>query len=177
MAYFEVGHFGRVSSLDQGLESRLYEAGGPSAQHGLLAEQVCECLVVESGLEDAGAGGSEPLCKCKGDLLGVAGIVLVDANEGRNSESLDEHIPFFVPGGLGSHHYDVDVFRRNDGLVGHSETVGELKCAALPDVGLDEFFVYLWLDLVGQKHHDDVRGLGGLGEIYDLEAVLFRFVP
>ena len=105
----EVGHLRRVSRVGQGLESLPDQCGESSAEDGLLAEEVGVGLVVEGGLEDAGAGGSESLREGQRDLLRVSGDVLVDADEGGDSESLGEDEPLHVSGGLGGHHDDVDV--------------------------------------------------------------------
>ena len=51
----EIGDFGLVAGLDQGLEAGGDQLGGAAAQHGLLAEQVGLGLLAEAGLDRAGS--------------------------------------------------------------------------------------------------------------------------
>ena len=177
MENLEVGHLGGISRISQGLESLPDQCRESSAEDRLLSEEVGVRLVVEGGLEDSSAGGSESLRECKGDLLGVAGDILVDAYEGGDSESLGEDEPLHVSGGLGRHHDDVDIRRGLNQLVGDGEAVCELECGALLQVGLDVLLVDVGLDLVRQEHHDDICVLDGVSELRDLEAVLLGLVP
>ncbi len=160
--------------LDEGVESFLDELGETSALDGLLAEQVGFGLLVEvvDG-EGSGAGAAHSLCEGEGDFLGLSAVVLVDGDEGGDSESLDELLPLRVSGGLGCHHDDIDVLGGNDELVGDGESVGELEGCSGFEVVLDVLVVDLGLDLVGQEHHDDVSLGGGLVHGGDLHSAVF----
>ena len=57
----EVGQARVVSRLDQRLEAGLDELGGAAAEHRLLAEQVGLGLVLEGGLDHAGAHAADAL--------------------------------------------------------------------------------------------------------------------
>ena len=177
MEDLEVGHLRRVSRLDEGLEAALDELGLAAAQDGLLPEQVGEGLVVEGALEHTSAGGAQPLGEAEGDVLGVPGDVLVDADEGGDPESLGEDEPLHVAGGLGGHHDYVHAAGRDYELVGYREAVGELQGGPLLEVGLHQFLVDLGLDLVRQEHHDDVGLPDRVGDLGYLKAVLLRLLP
>ena len=56
---FEIGHFGRVSSLDQRFEPGLDEVGDATAQHRLFAEQIGFALFLEVGFDDAGTAAAD----------------------------------------------------------------------------------------------------------------------
>ena len=177
MEDLEVGHLRGIAGLGEGLESALDELGLSTAEDCLLSEEVGVGLVVEGGLEDTCAGGSKSLCKSECDLLCVSGDILVDADESGDSESLSEHDPLHVSGGLGCHHDDIDVCRGDDELVGDCESVCELEGCTLFEVGLDVLLVDVGLDLVGQEHHDDVCVFDCISELCDFESVLLGLVP
>ena len=61
MEALEVRHFRLVAGCDERLEARLHEGAGSAAEHDLLAEEVGLGLLLERGLEHAGAGGADAL--------------------------------------------------------------------------------------------------------------------
>src|SRR5699024_11155363 len=73
----EVGVLGLVTGLHQGLEAALHQIHYAAAQHSLLTEQVGLGLVVEGSLHHTGAGAADTGDVGQGDLIGVAGGVLL----------------------------------------------------------------------------------------------------
>ena len=60
----EVGHLGRVARLHERLEAGVDERRHAAAEHRLLAEEVGVRLVLERGLDDAGAGAAGEALSC-----------------------------------------------------------------------------------------------------------------
>src|SRR5690606_12241060 len=82
-----------------------------------------------------------------------------------------------VARGLRGDHDDVDVVTRHDLAVVDVEAVRECQGGAGLNVAVDFLAVYLGDVFVGQQHHDDVGGLDGLGDFFDLEAGVGGLVP
>ena len=84
----EVGGFGLVSSLDEGLECTLDQLGDAAAEDGLLSEQVGLGLFLEGGFEDAGAGAADAARVGEAEGFGLAGYVLMDSEQAPGRLSL-----------------------------------------------------------------------------------------
>ena len=104
----EVGEFGLVAGLDEGLEACLDEGGGAAAEDGLLAEEVGLGLFGEGGLEHAGAGAADALGVAEGEREGVAGGVLLDGDEAGDAAAFGEDLADAVAGAFGRDERDVD---------------------------------------------------------------------
>ena len=172
MEALEVGHLGLVAGLDQGLEARLDEGAGAAAEDGLLAEEVGLGLLLEGGLEHAGAGGADALGPGERGLLGLLGLVLRDGDERRHALALGVEAADHVAGALGRDHDDVDVLVRLDQPEVDGEAVAEHERLALGEVRADVRGIDRGLLHVRQADHDDVGAADGLGGVIDLEAVL-----
>ncbi len=169
---FEVGDFGGVSGVDEGLDSGFDKGGDAAAEDGLLAEEVGFGFFAEGGAEDSGAGGADGPGVGEGELFGVARGVLVDGDESRESGAGEEFGAESVAGALGGDHGDVSGFWGGDGLVVDVESVAEEESFFGGEVGGDVGLVDVRHRDVGGAEHDDVGGLGGFGSCEDLETVL-----
>ena len=172
MAGLKVGHLGGVAGLDQRVEASLDQLADAAAEHCLLTEQVGLGLLLEGRLEDAGAAGTDAGGVGQGDLLGLAGVVLLHADQGRAALALGVQAADDVAGALGSDHDDVNVLRRGDGLEVDVKAVGKGQCLALGHVGGNLRVVDVGAQLVGNQHHDNVTGLGSLLDLHDLEVLM-----
>src|SRR5829696_3158283 len=79
----EVRQPGVVARVDERLVPGADELGDAAAQHGLLAEQVSLGLVLERRFDHAAARAADALGVGERELLGVAGLVLVDRDQAR----------------------------------------------------------------------------------------------
>ena len=84
----EVGDLRLIAGLDQRLEAGLDQGREAAAEDDLLAEQVGLGLFLEGRFEDAGAGAADAVAPGQGDLLGVAGGVLLDGDQARHAAAL-----------------------------------------------------------------------------------------
>src|SRR6185295_4354180 len=94
----EVGDLGLIARLHQGLEGVLDEVGDAPAQRGLLAEEVGLRLLLEGGLDDAGARAAHALAVGQREVLGLARHVLVHRHQGGHAGSLGEEVAHHVAG-------------------------------------------------------------------------------
>src|SRR5690606_40086363 len=74
-----------LTGFDQGFEAGLDQLDATAAQNGLLTEQVGFGFVLEGGFDDAGTAAAHAGGIGQGDILGIAGSVLVDGEIGRAS--------------------------------------------------------------------------------------------
>ena len=167
----EVRHLRRVAGGGQRLEAGLHERRQPAAQHDLLAEQVGLGLLRERRLDDAGAGAADGVGVRQGELLGLAGGVLLDGDQRRHAATLGVGAAHEVAGALGGDHDHVDALGRGDAAVADVEAVGEGEGVARRQVGGDVLVVDRLLLGVGGEEHDDVGGGRGLGDRQHLEAL------
>src|SRR5699024_718390 len=116
VAGLEVGHLGSVAGLNQRVETSLDELADTAAQHSLLAEEVGLGLLLEGGLQDASTAGADAGSVSQGDLLGLAGVILLHADQGGAALALGVQAADDVAGALGRDHDDVNIFGRGDGL-------------------------------------------------------------
>lgn len=170
---FEIGDFGGVSGVDEGLDPGFDEGGDSSAEDGLFAEEVGFGFFAEGGAEDSGSGGADGPCVGEGELFGVAGGILVDGDKGGESGAGEEFGAESVAGAFGGDHGDVVGFGRGDGLVVDIESVAEEEGFFGGEVGGDVGFVNVGHGDIGGAEHDDVGGLGGFGGGEDGKSVLF----
>ena len=172
----EVGHLGRVTGLDQGLETGLDQRGQTAAQHHLLTEQVGLALLAEGGLDDAGTTAAVGRGISHGDVARLAAGVLVDRDQRGHAAALGVGRAHQVARTLGGDHDDVQILTRGDLAEVDVEAVSEGQRRALLDVRLDLLAIERALMLVGGQDHDHVgvghgfcdrldgqTGIGGLG--------------
>ena len=105
----------------------------------------------------------------QGELLGLAGGVLVDGDQRRDAAAVLEGAPHQVAGALGGDHPHVDALGRGDLAEVDVEPVGEGDGVAVAQVGLDGLLVDPGLLGVGQQHHDHVGLVARLADLEDLE--------
>ncbi|MCY1339553.1 hypothetical protein D9M69_254400 [compost metagenome] len=172
MQALEVGHFRRVTGFDQGFETGFHQLDATAAENGLLAEQVGFGLVLEGGFDDAGTAAADAAGVGQGDVLGIAGSVLVDGYQVRDAAALDELGAHGVTRSLRRDHDHVEVGTRNDLVVMDGEAVGEGQGGALLQVRLDLVLVQAALELVRGQDHDQVGGSDGFGYFGDFQAVV-----
>ena len=135
MAGLEVGHLRLVTGLHQSLETGVDELTDAAAQHSLLAEQVGLGLLLEGGLQDTGTAGADGGGIGQSHILGLAGEVLLHADQAGHALALQVLAADGVAGALGGDHDDVHVGGRHDGLEVDVEAVGEGQGLALGHVG------------------------------------------
>ena len=145
-----------------------------AAEHNLFAEKVGFDFVLEGGDDDAGTGAADGDGPSHGDVLGVAGGILLNRDQARDAAAAFIFTSDDMAGALRGDHDDVDVLRGDDGLEVDIETVGGDKSLAGLEVGADLFFEDGGLQLVGEGDEDDVSLLDGLGGLQGLEAGLYR---
>ena len=125
MEALEVGRLGLVARLDERLEAGLHEGGEAAAQHDLLAEEVGLGLLLEGGLEHAGAGAADGVGVGQGEVAGLAGGVLGHGDEARHAAALGVGAAHEVARALRRDQRHVDVGRRHDLLEADGEAVGD----------------------------------------------------
>ncbi len=103
----------------------------------MLTEQIGFRLFLEGRLEHAGPGAADRPCIRQPQLVCVAGVVLMDGDEARNTAALGVGAPHQMAGTFGSDHEHVDVLRRVDGAEVDVEAVGEHQRVAGLEVGSD----------------------------------------
>src|SRR3954451_16828417 len=146
----EVREPGVVAGVNQGLVAGTDQLGQAAAEHGLLAEQVGLGLLLEAGLDHAGARAADALGVGEHEVLGVAGGVLVDGHQARAPVALLELAAHQVPGALRGDHAHVHLGARLDLPEVDGEAVGEHQEVARGDAVLDLGVPDLGLLLVGE---------------------------
>ena len=164
MQALEIRRLGLVAGADQRFETSRHQRGQAPAQHHLLAEEVRLGLLVEGRVEYAGPGGADGVRIGQGELTRLAGGVLMDGDQRRNSAALGVGAPDEVTRALGRHHGDVDARRRHDLPEADVEAVSEHEAVAVIEVRRHELVVGRLLLGVGQQHHDHVGLGGGVGQ-------------
>ena len=132
---------------------------------------------MEGGLHDARPGAADAGDVGQGNVIGLAGGVLLHGDQA--GHALARHILAAdgVAGALGGRHEHVHIRGGLDLLEADVEAVGEGDGLAGGEVGGDVLLVHIRLGLVVDEDHDDIRQLGGLGHGIDLEAVLLGHGP
>jgi len=172
VAGLEVGHLRLVASLDQRIETGVDQLGNAAAQHCLLAEQVGLGLLLEGGLQDARTARTDAGGVSQSDVLCLAGVILLHADQGRAALALGVQAADDVAGAFGSDHDDVYVLGSGDGLEVNVEAVCKGQSLALGHVGSDLLVVDVGAQLIGNQHHDHIASLGSLFDFHDLEVVV-----
>ena len=169
----EIGHLGRVARLDQGLEAGLDELDEAAAEHHLLAEQVGLALLLEGGLDDAGAAAADGGGVGEAEVVRVAGGVLRDGDEAGHAAAALVLGAHRVARALRRDHQHVEVLARLDQVEVDVEAVREHQRRALLHVRRELVAVDVGLQLVRRQHHDDVGPFRGLGDRQHLDAGSF----
>ena len=173
MEAFEIGHLGGVAGLGQRLVAGLDQLDQAAAEHDLLAEEIGLALFLEGGLDDAGAAAAIGRGVGEAEVMGVAGRVLVDRDQGRHAAAALILGADGVAGALRGDHQHVEVLARLDQVEMDVEAVREQEGGAFLHVGVQFVAIDVALQLVRGQHHHDVRDLGGLRRGHHLEAGLF----
>src|SRR5690606_14558456 len=100
----------------------------------------------------------------QGDVLGLAGLVLIDSDQGRHAAALEVLGTHGVARALRRDHDDVEVVTRDHLVVVNVEAVGEGQGGTLLHVGGNVVLVHGRDVLVRQQHHDDISVLHGRGD-------------
>ena len=166
----EVGHFRRITGFGQRFETGLDQFHGAAAQHGLLAEQVGFGFFPEGGFDHAGTAAAIGRSVGQGQIMGLAGRVLVHRDQVGNAAALEVLGAHGVARGLGGDHDDVEVGARHDLVVVDVEAVGKGQGRALLQVRLDFITVQLELELIRDQDHHHIGAVDCLGHVLDLEA-------
>ncbi len=153
---FEVGHFRRIASFNQGFETGFNQFNGTTAQNSLLAEQVGFGLVLEGGFDDTGTTATNTRCVGQRNVFGVARSVLVDRDQVRDTAAFNELGTHGVARRFRRNHDHVEVSAWHNLVVVNREAVGEGQGGALLDVRLDFVLVQRGLELVRGQDHDQV---------------------
>ena len=177
MDALEVGVLGLVTGLHQGLKAAAHQIHNTAAENCLLAEQVGLGLIVHGGLHDAGAGAADTGDVGQGNVIGLAGGILLHGNQAGHALACHILGTNRVAGALGRSHEHVHVGGRHDLLIADIEAMGKGNGLALGQIGGDILLIHIGLGLVVDQNHDDIGSLGGLGDGHDREAVLFRHGP
>ncbi len=170
--HFEVRHLLGISGLGEGLEGGTDHRIDTAAEDDLLAEEIGLGFVAEGRLDHAGAGTADAVCIGEGDGLRVAGCVLMDGDQRRDTASLDVLAPYEMTGALRGDHRDIHIRRGSDVAEADAEPVGEQQEITRVEVRGDHVFVKLRLNLVGHENHDDVGPVNSRCRVHDLEAGL-----
>ena len=173
----EVGVLRLVPGLHQHLEAAAHQVHHAAAQHGLLAEQVGLRLVVEGGLHHARPGAADARDVGQGNLVGVAGGVLLHGHQAGHALAGDVGGAHGVAGALGGGHEHVYPGGGDDLLVADIEAMGKSQGLALGHIGGDVLFIDLGLHLVVDQDHDDIRPLSGGGDGLDRQPGLLGVGP
>ena len=176
MEALEVGEPRVVACVHERLVARLDELADPSAEHRLLAEEVCLGLLSEGRLDHAAACAADALRIGEHEVAGVAAGVLVDRREPGHTVAFDELAPDEVPGPLRGHQAYVDLGPRVDLAVVDREAVSEEKEVAGGDPVADLGLPDVVLALVGQEDHRDVAGARRVRRRLDAQALRTRLL-
>ena len=158
----EIGHFRRITGLDQGLEAGLDQRGQTTAEHRLFAKEVGLALLAEIGLDDAGATAAIGRGIGQRDLARLTAGVLMNGDQRGHTATLGVGGAHQVARPLGGDHDDIQVFTRGDLAEMNIEAVGKGQGRALLDVRGNLLAVERALMLVGGKDHHHVGASHGL---------------
>jgi len=170
---FEIGHFGCVTGFHQRFEAGLDQRGRAAAQHGLLAEQVGFAFLAEVGFDDAAAAAANAAGVGQGDVMGVAGRVLIDGDQAGDAAAALIFAAHGVARTLGRDHDDVHILARLDQAEMDVQAMGKGQRRAGAQIGVDVVGVDGGLMLVGGQDHEDIGPGGGFGVRQHLEPCAF----
>ena len=177
MQHLEVRQFRRYPASTITSNPVLTSSSCAPTQHGLLAEQVGFGLVLERGLDDAGAGAADALRVRERQRLAFALRILFHRNKTRHTLAVDELAAHQVSRPFRRHHADGHVRRRLDQPEVDVEPMPEKQRVAVFEVRLDLVLEDVRLRGVGRQKHDHVGPLRHLRGRVDLEALLGDLVP
>ena len=89
MDALEVSVLRLIAGLHQHLKAAAHQIHHAAAQDGLLAEEVGLGLIVEGGLHHTGTGAADTGDVGQGDLIGVAGGVLLHGHQAGHALAVD----------------------------------------------------------------------------------------
>ncbi len=101
----------------------------------------------------------------------------MDGDQSRGAGALGIEAAQHVPRALGGDHGHINIGGWEDLVIVDVEAVCEHQHIALDQPFFDGAIVYLALQLVGDQHHDNIRGLGHLISGRHLEASLLGIAP
>src|SRR5690606_30071705 len=153
------------------------QRGGAATENRLLAEQVGLGLFAEVGLDDAGATAAVGAGVGQGNILGAAGGVLVDGDQGGHAAPFHVGAAHGVAGALGGDHDHVQVGAGHDQLEVDVEAVGKGQGRAFLQVGGDAGVVDIPLVLVGGEDHHQVGALHGVLDLGHFQAGVLGLFP
>ena len=177
MDALEVGVLRLIARLHQHLKAAAHQVHHTTAQHGLLAEQVGLRFVVEGGLHHARPGAADTGDVGQSQRPGPAGGILLHRHQAGHAFAIDVGGAHSMARPLGGGHKHIHPGRGDDLLVTDVEAVGKGQGLSLSHIGSDVLLVDVRLHLVVDKHHDDVRPLGCLGDRLDSQARRLCFCP
>ncbi len=149
----------------------------PTAQDGLLAEQVGLGLLGERRLEDPGARRADRPRVGEDAVAGRARGVAVDREQRGHAAAGPVDGAEQVARALRRDHPDIDDPGRIDPPEMDVEAMGEHEQVAGVEVRRDLLVVDRLLGGVGDEEHDHVGGLDGVGDIGDAQAGVRRERP
>ena len=141
-----------------------------AAENSLLTEEVSFCLFTECGLKDTCTACADTACISKCDFLGVACVVLLNADQGRNTLSFGICLTYDMSRALRRDHDNVQILCRTDELEVNVEAMCECKRIAFLHMRCDELVVDISGALIRYEHHDDVACFRSAFDIHDLEV-------
>ncbi len=138
----------------------------------LLTEQIGFGLLLEGGLDGAGAQGAQSLGIRQAQRPGLAVRILLDGDDDRHATAGGVLTTHDVARALRGDHEHRVILGGLDVAVVDVEAVGEGQGGAGLEVRLDLGSEHLGLELIRQKDHHHVGLGGGVGHGLDLEALL-----
>ena len=172
VADLEVGDLRLVAGVGENLEAHLDELVHAAEQHVLLAEQIGFGLLLEGGLDGAGAQGTAGLGIGQGQIPGVAARILLDGHDHRHATAGRVLAADDVARALRGDHEDRVVLGRLDVAVVDVEAVRERDGGTRLEVRLNLVGPHLALGLIRGQDHDHVGLGGGIGHGLDVQALL-----
>ena len=167
---FEIGHFRGIARFDQRFEPGLDQRGRAAAEDRLLAEQVGFAFFAEIGFDDAAATAADAAGVGQGDVMRVAGRILMDRDQAGDAAALHIFAADGVAGAFGCDHDHVHILARLDQAEMDVEAMGKGQRRARAQIGVDVVGINGGLMLVGGQDHEHVGPSGGFRVRHDLEA-------
>ncbi len=175
MQAFEVGDFRGIACFGEGLKAGADEFARAAAKNGLFAEQITFGLLLKGGFDDARFEATDAIGISQCVFESLAGRVLRDSDEAGNADAFGEQFANAMAGGFGGDHGHVDIGGRLDFVEVNVEAVREHEGFALGHVRGDFVLIGIALHVIGDEDHDDISGLGGVGDAEHFEARALSF--
>ena len=170
----EVRHFRLVTGIHECFEGRLYQLNGTTTENSLLTKQIGFSLILEGGFDDAGAAATDTAGVRERQVLGVAGSILEDGNQIRDTAATGKFGAHSVARRFRGNHDHIQIFARHDLVVVDRKTVGKRQSGALLQIRLDLCVIQLGLELVRRQNHNYIRCGNCCGNVTGFEAIGFR---